>query len=58
MLKNANPQEAFKTICRNIFLREYKVSTHRLSVNYNQTGLEMEPIFLKTNITDFNVSIL
>lgn len=44
ILKNPNPQDAFETMCRNIFLREYKVSSHRFSANYNQTGLETEPV--------------
>ena len=42
-LKNPNPQDAFETMCRNIFLREYKVSSHNFSANYNQAGLETEP---------------
>jgi len=43
-LKNPNPQDAFETMCRNFFLREYKVSSHNFSANYNQTGLETEPV--------------
>lgn len=43
-LKNPNPQDAFETMCRNIFLREYKVSSHNFSANYNQAGLETEPV--------------
>lgn len=53
MLKNANPQEAFETICRNLFLREYKVSSHEFSANYNQTGLEIEPIFFEDKYYGF-----
>lgn len=53
MLKNANPQEAFETICRNLFLREYKVSSHEFSANYNQTGLEIEPIFFEEKYYGF-----
>lgn len=44
VLKNPNPQDAFETMCRNIFLREYKVSSHYFSANYNQAGLETEPV--------------
>ncbi len=47
MLKNSNPQEAFETICRNLFLREYKVSSHGFTSNYNQIGLETEPVHFK-----------
>ena len=43
-IKNSNPREAFETMCRHIFLRQYKVSSHAFSANYNQTGLETEPI--------------
>lgn len=43
-LKNPNPQNAFETMCRNIFLRTYKVSSHGFSANYNQAGLETEPV--------------
>lgn len=43
-LKNPNPQSAFETMCRNIFLRTYKVSSHGFSANYNQAGLETEPV--------------
>lgn len=53
MLKNSNPQEAFETICRNIFLREYKVSSHRFSANYNQTGLEIEPVLFENEYYGF-----
>ena len=43
-IKNSNPREAFETMCRHIFLRQYKVSSHAFSANYNQTGLETEPV--------------
>ena len=43
-LKNPNPQDAFETMCRNIFLRAYKVSSHSFSANFNQAGLETEPV--------------
>lgn len=43
-IKNSNPQDAFETMCRHMFLRQYKVSSHAFSANYNQTGLETEPI--------------
>lgn len=43
-IKNSNPRDAFETMCRHIFLRQYKVSSHAFSANYNQTGLETEPI--------------
>ena len=43
-IKNSNPREAFETMCRNIFLRQYRVSSHAFSGNFNQTGLEIEPI--------------
>ena len=43
-IKNSNPRDAFETMCRHIFLRQYKVSSHTFSANYNQTGLETEPI--------------
>ena len=43
-IKNSNPRDAFETMCRHIFLRQYKVSNHAFSANYNQTGLETEPV--------------
>lgn len=43
-IKNSNPRDAFETMCRHIFLRQYKVSSHAFSANYNQTGLETEPV--------------
>ena len=43
-IKNHNPQNAFETMCRNIFLRAHKVSSHNFSANYNQAGLETEPV--------------
>ena len=43
-IKNSNPTKAFETMCRNIFLRQYKVSSHAFSANFNQAGLETEPI--------------
>ncbi len=43
-IKNSNPTKAFETMCRNIFLRQYKVSSHAFSENFNQAGLETEPV--------------
>ncbi len=43
-IKNSNPREAFETMCRHIFLRQYRVSSHDFSANFNQAGLETEPI--------------
>lgn len=43
-IKNSNPTKAFETLCRNIFLRQYKVSSHAFSANFNQAGLETEPV--------------
>lgn len=43
-IKNSNPTKAFETMCRNIFLRQYKVSSHAFFANFNQAGLETEPI--------------
>ena len=53
MLKNPNPQEAFETMCRNIFLRAYKVDSHSFSANYNQTGLETEPVLYENKFYGF-----
>ena len=53
MLKNPNPQDAFETICRNLFLREYKVSSHGFSSNYNQAGLETEPVLFENKYYGF-----
>ena len=39
-IKNPNPQDAFETMCRNIFLRAHNVSSHNFYANYNQSGLE------------------
>ena len=52
-LKNPNPQDAFETMCRNIFLREYKVSSHNFSANYNQAGLETEPVLFEKKYYGF-----
>lgn len=53
MLRNPNPQEAFETMCRNIFLRQYKVSSHGFSANYNQSGLETEPVLFENKYYGF-----
>lgn len=52
-LNNPNPQDAFETMCRNIFLREYKVSSHNFSANYNQAGLETEPVLFNEKYYGF-----
>ena len=52
-LKNSNPQDAFETMCRNIFLRKYKVSSHNFSANYNQAGLETEPVLFNNKYYGF-----
>lgn len=46
-IKNSNPTKAFETMCRHIFLRHYKVSSHAFSANFNQTGVETEPVLFE-----------
>ena len=53
IFKNPNPQKAFETMCRNLFFRKYKVSSYDFSANYNQTGLETEPILFEDKYYGF-----
>ncbi|WP_340016561.1 hypothetical protein [Paenibacillus sp. FSL K6-1318] len=43
-IKNADKEEAFERMCRHLFMRKFKISGYEFSVNYNQTGLETEPV--------------
>ncbi len=53
VLKNSNPQKAFETMCRNLFLRKYKVGSYDFSANFNQAGLETEPIIFEDKYYGF-----
>ena len=55
-LKNSNPQDAFETMCRNIFLRKYKVSSHNFSANYNQAGLETELVLFNNKYNAYRLN--
>lgn len=50
--KNRNKTGAFEDMCRILFLREIKKSGNDFQYNYNQTGLEIEPIQVNENGKD------
>lgn len=43
-IKNADAQTAFEAMCRILFLRKYNIGGYGFSSNFNQAGLEIEPI--------------
>ncbi|WP_042166791.1 hypothetical protein [Paenibacillus gorillae] len=43
-IKNPDKQDAFERMCRHLFMRKFKVSGYDFTANYNQAGLETEPI--------------
>lgn len=43
-LKNPDAQTAFEAMCRTLFLRKYKIGGYDFSSNFNQAGIEIEPI--------------
>lgn len=46
--KNDNPREAFESLCYHLFCRRYNI-TNGIKADFNQTGLECEPILINTN---------
>ena len=42
--KNRNKTGAFEDLCRTLFLREFKKGGHDFQYNYDQAGLEIEPV--------------
>lgn len=42
--KNRNKTGAFENLCRVLFLRRFKLSGNDYQYNYNQPGLEIEPV--------------
>ncbi|MGG7177188.1 NACHT domain-containing protein [Clostridium paraputrificum] len=42
--KNRNKTGSFEDMCRTLFLRAFKKSGHDFQYNYNQAGLEIEPV--------------
>ena len=47
--KNRNKTGAFEDMCRTLFLRTIKKSGCDYQYNYNQAGLEFEPILINDN---------
>lgn len=43
-VKNPDKQNAFERMCRHLFMRKFKISGYDFTANYNQAGLETEPI--------------
>lgn len=47
--KNRNKTGAFEDMCRTLFFRAIKKSGNDFQYNYNQTGLEFEPVSVNVN---------
>ncbi|NFI94720.1 hypothetical protein FC961_10010 [Clostridium botulinum] len=47
--KNRNKTGSFEDMCRTLFLRTFKKSGHDYQYNYNQAGLEFEPVQIIEN---------
>jgi hypothetical protein len=43
-LKNADKEDAFERMSRHLFMRKFKINGYDFSANYNQAGLETEPV--------------
>lgn len=43
-VKNPNKEISFEEMCRHLFCRKFGITGYDFQSNYNQTGLEMEPI--------------
>lgn len=43
-VKNENKTAAFEDLCLHLFCREFNLPAHNIESNFNQTGLEIEPI--------------
>ncbi|BBI32922.1 hypothetical protein KCTCHS21_23210 [Cohnella abietis] len=43
-IKNADKEDAFERMCRHLFMRKFQISGYDFAANYNQAGLETEPI--------------
>lgn len=43
-IKNADKQGAFERMCRHLFMRKFQISGYDFVANYNQAGLECEPV--------------
>lgn len=43
-IKNPNKEDSFEEMCRHLFCKKFGVTGYEFQSNYNQTGLEMEPI--------------
>lgn len=43
-IKNKNKEDAFETMCRHLFFRKFSIDGYGFQSNYNQTGLETQPI--------------
>lgn len=52
-IKNPDKEDAFEIMCRHLFLREFKLSGYDFKSNYNQTGLEVEPILYEEKYIGF-----
>lgn len=52
-LKNPDKENAFEKMCRHLFLRKTKKSGYDFSSNYNQSGLETEPVQFKEKYYGF-----
>lgn len=43
-VKNPNFEDSFEEMCRHLFCRKFEITGYDFQSNFNQTGLEMEPI--------------
>lgn len=48
-IKNKDKTRAFEDMCRVLFLRKLKKSSYDYSYNFNQAGLEFEPVYDEDN---------
>ncbi|GEM_PF-2809981 len=45
--KNPNVENSFEEMCRHLFCRKFSITGYDFQSNYNQTGLEIEPILFE-----------
>ncbi|SDH42757.1 NACHT domain-containing protein [Desulfosporosinus hippei] len=43
-IKNKDKTTAFETMCRHLFMRKFSICGYNFQSNYNQTGLETQPV--------------
>ncbi len=51
--KNPNVENSFEEMCRHLFCRKFSITGYDFQSNYNQTGLEIEPILFENKNYEF-----